>query len=229
MSEFYTDSQRKLQTEFDTTDLADRIKDATVTEELSELQEAFINSRNMFYLSTVDELGYPSCSYKGGSIGFVRAIDSKTIVFPSYDGNGMYMSTGNIQAMSKIGLLFIDFQTPQRLRVRGEAKCIKDGTILDSQGKEIEGFTEESVINDLESYDLGGYTIRIDEIAGEEENEDQKDNTEEVNESCLLDLTFSSKKLYIVFFKFILSFSKRLFGTKFIFIKSLSNDLLLLS
>jgi len=132
VGQFYTDSQRRLQIEFDTIDLAERIKDTAVTEDLSELQEAFINSRNMFYLSTVDELGYPSCSYKGGNIGFVRAIDSKTIVFPSYDGNGMFMSTGNIQAMSKIGLLFIDFQTPQRLRVRGEAKCIKDGPILDS-------------------------------------------------------------------------------------------------
>ena len=132
MEQFYTEAQRTLQNEFSTRDLAERIKEAVVTEALSDQQAAFIHSRNMFYLSTVDELGYPSCSYKGGNIGFVRVIDPKTIVFPNYDGNGMFMSTGNIQAKSKIGLLFIDFQTPQRIRVRGKAKCIKEGPILKS-------------------------------------------------------------------------------------------------
>ena len=132
MEQFYTEAQRTLQNEFSTRDLAERIKEAVVTEVLSDQQAAFIHSRNMFYLSTVDELGYPSCSYKGGDIGFVRVIDPKTIVFPNYDGNGMFMSTGNIQAKSKIGLLFIDFQTPQRIRVRGKAKCIKEGPILKS-------------------------------------------------------------------------------------------------
>ncbi|MDC0221960.1 pyridoxamine 5'-phosphate oxidase family protein [Gammaproteobacteria bacterium] len=132
MEQFYTEAQRTLQNEFSTRDLAERIKEAVVTEALSDQQAAFIHSRNMFYLSTVDELGYPSCSYKGGDIGFVRVIDPKTIVFPNYDGNGMFMSTGNIQAKSKIGLLFIDFQTPQRIRVRGKAKCIKEGPILKS-------------------------------------------------------------------------------------------------
>ena len=132
MEQFYTEAQRTLQNEFSTRDLAERIIEAVVTEALSDQQAAFIHSRNMFYLSTVDELGYPSCSYKGGDIGFVRVIDPKTIVFPNYDGNGMFMSTGNIQAKSKIGLLFIDFQTPQRIRVRGKAKCIKEGPILKS-------------------------------------------------------------------------------------------------
>ena len=42
------------------------------------------------------------------------------------------MSAGNIQAKSKVGLLFIDFQTPQRIRVRGDARCIKEGPILKS-------------------------------------------------------------------------------------------------
>ena len=132
MEQFYTEAQRSLQGEFFTRELAERIKEAVVTEELSDDQAAFIQSRNMFYLSTVDEQGYPSCSYKGGDTGFVRVVDPKTILFPSYDGNGMFMSVGNIQAKSKVGLLFIDFQTPQRIRVRGEARCIKEGPILKS-------------------------------------------------------------------------------------------------
>ena len=116
----------------DSTDLADRIVEAVVTEELSDPQAEFIHSRNMFYLSTIDESGYPSCSYKGGDLGFVRVINPVTIVFPNYDGNGMFMSMGNIQDKAKVGLLFIDFETPQRLRLRGEARCLREGPMLDS-------------------------------------------------------------------------------------------------
>ena len=65
MEKFYTEAQRSLQDEFGTRELAERIKDAVVAEELSDEQAAFIHSRNMFYLATVDEQGYTSCSYKG--------------------------------------------------------------------------------------------------------------------------------------------------------------------
>ena len=132
MGDFFTLAQRQLQGEFETTDLADRIVEAVVTEELSDPQAEFIHSRNMFYLSTIDESGYPSCSYKGGDLGFVRVINPVTIVFPNYDGNGMFMSMGNIQDKEKVGLLFIDFETPQRLRLRGEARCLREGPMLDS-------------------------------------------------------------------------------------------------
>jgi len=132
MGDFFTLAQRQLQGEFETTDLADRIVEAVVTEELSDPQAEFIHRCNMFYLSTIDESGYPSCSYKGGDLGFVRVINPVTIVFPNYDGNGMFMSMGNIQDKAKVGLLFIDFETPQRLRLRGEARCLREGPMLDS-------------------------------------------------------------------------------------------------
>ena len=132
MTDFYTPAQRKLQDEFETRGLADRLVDAIVTEELTAQQTAFIHGRNLFFLSTIDELGFPSASYKGGAPGFVRAPNARTLVFPSYDGNGMFMSLGNIEAQSKIGLLFIDFETPQRMRVRGEARLLRDGPMLAS-------------------------------------------------------------------------------------------------
>ena len=132
MGDFFTLAQRQLPDEFESADLADRIVEAVVKEELSDPQAEFIHSRNMFYLSTIDESGYPSCSYKGGDLGFVRVINPVTIVFPNYDGNGMFMSMGNIQDKAKVGLLFIDFETPQRLRLRGEARCLREGPMLDS-------------------------------------------------------------------------------------------------
>ena len=128
----YSQEQRKLQSDFGTEKLAEKLVNMIVKSTLDERERAFLESREMFFLSTVDKEGRPTVSFKGGSAGFLKAIDEKTIVFPSYDGNGMFMSVGNIQAKSKVGLLFIDFQTPQRIRVRGEARCIKEGSILKS-------------------------------------------------------------------------------------------------
>ncbi len=132
MTEFYTSAQRQLQDEFATRGLADRLVEAIVTDELTDEQTAFVHSRNMFFLSTIDERGFPSSSYKGGALGFVRVPDSRSLVFPSYDGNGMFMSLGNIEDQAKVGLLFIDFETPQRIRVRGEARLLRKGPMLES-------------------------------------------------------------------------------------------------
>ena len=63
----------------------------------------------------------PQCSYKGGDPGFVRVLDEQTIAFPNYDGNGMYLSMGNLLENPQVGLLFIDFTAvrPSRLRLNG--------------------------------------------------------------------------------------------------------------
>lgn len=132
MADFFTPTQRQLQAEFSTTALADRIVDAVVTQTLTDDQTTFIHNRNMFFLSTIDEAGFPSCSYKGGAVGFVRVTNPGTLYFPNYDGNGMFMSMGNIDAQSKVGLLFVDFETPQRVRVRGSARCLREGPVLNS-------------------------------------------------------------------------------------------------
>jgi len=130
MSDFYSPAQRQLQDEFQTRALADRLLESIVTDQLNGEQTAFIHAQNMFFLSTIDEAGFPSSSYKGGAPGFARVPDPGTLVFPSYDGNGMFMSLGNIQATGKVGLLFIDFETQRRIRVRGEARLLHDGPML---------------------------------------------------------------------------------------------------
>src|SRR4051794_36863198 len=82
----------------------------------------------MFFLATADADGRPQCSYKGGDPGFVRVLDEHTLTFPNYDGNGMYLSTGNVLVNPHVGLLFIDFtaQRPSRLRVNGRASLVDE-------------------------------------------------------------------------------------------------------
>lgn len=127
MSRLFGDIHRALQMAFDTRALADRIEAVALKPEIDETAKAFIESREMFFLSTVDHMGRPTVSYKGGAKGFVRVIDETTLMFPSYDGNGMYLSMGNISGNAEIGMLFIDFEKPFRLRAQGRAELIVGG------------------------------------------------------------------------------------------------------
>jgi predicted pyridoxine 5'-phosphate oxidase superfamily flavin-nucleotide-binding protein len=122
MSELYGDSHRRLQREFDTERLADRIEQRLLRAHLTNDDRAFIERLDMLFLATADTAGHANCSYKGGDPGFVRVLDEHTLVFPNYDGNGMYLSTGNAAANPHVGLLFIDFEGQQRLRVNGIAR-----------------------------------------------------------------------------------------------------------
>lgn len=126
MSKLYGAQHRKLQQEFDKEKLADRVSEAILTETVTDQHQAFIESRDFFFLSTVDHRGFPTCSHKGGDVGFVKVLDEKTLAFPSLDGNGMYLSMGNIDANQKVGMLFIDFETPHRVRVHGTAELSRD-------------------------------------------------------------------------------------------------------
>lgn len=130
MSELYGKQHRLLQKEFETTQLADRVDELIVLPEITAEHKAFIESRDMFFLTTVDHRGYPTCSYKGGSPGFLKVLDQKTLAFPSYDGNGMFLSLGNIQANNKIGMLLIDFETPHRVRIHGTARIDKQDPLI---------------------------------------------------------------------------------------------------
>ena len=119
---FYTGAQQQLQAAFDSRRLAERVEKAIVTDQIvPELHQQFIESRDFFFLATVDAQGEPTVSYKGGPVGVVTVVDARTLAFPSYDGNGMFLSMGNIAEMGKIGMLFIDFETPNRVRVQATA------------------------------------------------------------------------------------------------------------
>ncbi len=130
MSKLYSDQHRVLQDEFETRTLADTLEKLIVHSEITDEEKAFIETREMFFLSTVDHFGRPAVSYKGGEKGFIKVIDKNTLAFPSYDGNGMYLSAGNITANNKVGLLLIDFENPHRIRIQGEATVILDDPLL---------------------------------------------------------------------------------------------------
>lgn len=126
----YGASARELQDRFDTRRLADALVQVIVHDELTDADRDFIASRDMFWLASVDAAGAPTVSYKGGAPGFVQVQGPRTLRFPSYDGNGMFYSMGNVADTAQVGLLFMDFEKPYRLRVQGEARLLDTADAL---------------------------------------------------------------------------------------------------
>src|ERR1044071_354930 len=127
----YHEGSRGLQDEFGTRGLADRLGQRLRRERFNDEDRAFVEAQRMFFLATTDAEGFPDCSYKGGDPGFVRILDERTLVFPSYDGNGMFKSLGNLRANPSVGLLFLDFEQPKRLRVNGTATVSSDDKAME--------------------------------------------------------------------------------------------------
>lgn len=125
----FHDGMRKLQDMRETRRIADRLEQVIVHQSFTDSDRAFIQQCPMVFVATADADNRPDCSYKGGLPGFVRVLDEKTLVFPDYDGNGMYRSWGNLVVNPHIGLLFIDFENQTRLRVNGTATISDDDPV----------------------------------------------------------------------------------------------------
>ena len=125
-TETYHAGMRRMQDRFDTRRLADRLDERLGRSAFTAEDREFIQSRPLFFLASADAQGRPDCSYKGGAPGFVRITADDELAFPSYDGNGMFRSLGNLLVNAAVGMLFIDFESPRRLRVNGCATTAED-------------------------------------------------------------------------------------------------------
>src|SRR6478736_2568065 len=117
MADLYHDGNRQLQDRFDTRRLADRIDERLRHDAFDDDDRAFIEARDMFFFAMADE---------------------HTLAFPSYDGNGTYLSLGNLLRNPQVGILFIDFTSPKRLRVNGIASIDdRDPLLADFAGAQL--------------------------------------------------------------------------------------------
>jgi uncharacterized protein len=85
----------------------------------------FIQSRDSFFLATVNEDGWPYVQHKGGKTGFLRLFDPETLAFADYKGNRQLLSTGNLATNDRVSLFLIDYPQQARLKIFGHA-VVKD-------------------------------------------------------------------------------------------------------
>jgi uncharacterized protein len=127
----YHEGNRRYQDRFDTRRLADRLEERFVARRtIDDSDRAFIEGCDMLFIATADADGRPQCSYKGGDPGFVHVLDERTVAFPNYDGNGMFLTAGNALVNRHVGLLFVDFEERRRLRLNGVAEHVDDHPLL---------------------------------------------------------------------------------------------------
>lgn len=130
-SVLFHDGNRRLQDQFDSRRIADRLEEKLTRFQFTESDRAFIEGTMFFFLATSDDRGRPDCSFKGGAPGFVRVTGPDELAFPDYDGNGMFKSLGNVLVNPSVGLLFIDMgEKPRRVRVNGEASISRDDPLM---------------------------------------------------------------------------------------------------
>ena len=89
---------------------------------LSQQEVEFIQSRDSFYMATVNEDGWPYLQHRGGPRGFLKVIDPVKLAFADFQGNRQLISTGNLSANHRVSLFLMDYPTRTRLKLLGLAQ-----------------------------------------------------------------------------------------------------------
>ncbi len=95
-------------------------------------EATFIGERDSFYLATVTQDGWPYIQHRGGSPGFMKMLDGRTLAFADFRGNRQYVSLGNVSTDDRVALFFMDYANRRRLKLLGRmrAEDIGEGSDL---------------------------------------------------------------------------------------------------
>lgn len=85
----------------------------------------WIETTDTFFIGSYYAETGADASHRGGDPGFVT-VDGDTIVYPDYPGNNMFCTLGNVEANSRVGLLFVDFVEGRTLQATGTGEIVWD-------------------------------------------------------------------------------------------------------
>ena len=125
---------------------------STVTPDLEE----FLAGLDMFYLGTATADGQPYIQYRGGSPGFLKVLDDRTLGFADFGGNRQYLTVGNLSENPKAFLFLMDYANGQRVKLWGTAKVVEDDPALLNRLRDPEypGKVERAVVFTVEASDV---------------------------------------------------------------------------
>ena len=89
---------------------------------LTDDEVRFIQSRDSFYMATVNESGWPYLQHRGGKPGFLRVVSPTSLAFADYKGNRQTLSTGNVAVNDRVCLFLMDYPQRTRLKILGNAR-----------------------------------------------------------------------------------------------------------
>lgn len=91
---------------------------------LTEAETGFIAERDSFFQATVSETDWPYVQFRGGPVGFLRALDEKTLAYADFRGNRQYVSVGNLSRNDRVSLILVDYPNRRRLKIWGRARLV---------------------------------------------------------------------------------------------------------
>jgi len=95
---------------------------------LTERELSFITQRDSVFLATVTADGWPYVQHRGGPKGFIRHLGDNWIGFPTYRGNGQYISAGNLTGEARVAMICLDYAARRRLKLIGHARILAADT-----------------------------------------------------------------------------------------------------
>ncbi len=118
--------------------------------------EAFLADLDMFYLGTANAEGQPYIQYRGGTLGFLKKVDEKTLGFADFGGNRQYITLGNLSENSKAFIFLIDYVRSRRIKLWGNARVVEnDPALLDRlRDSTYSGKVERAILFEIEAWDV---------------------------------------------------------------------------
>ncbi|EHI47310.1 hypothetical protein OPAG_04113 [Rhodococcus opacus PD630] len=87
----------------------------------------FLGRQELAFVAIADATGECDNSLRAGAPGFLHVIDSTTLAYPEYRGNGVMASLGNILENPHVGIMVVDFVDDLiGLHVNGSARIVED-------------------------------------------------------------------------------------------------------
>ena len=84
------------------------------------------------FVASRDAEGRMDISPKGDAPGFVKVLDSKTLVIPDRPGNQRFDTFRNLFESPRIGLIFLVPGKRETLRISGTAEVVRDAELLET-------------------------------------------------------------------------------------------------
>jgi predicted pyridoxine 5'-phosphate oxidase superfamily flavin-nucleotide-binding protein len=124
----------------------------SVTPELAE----FIAGLDMFYLGSANAQRQPYIQYRGGSPGFLKVIDERTLGFADFGGNRQYVTLGNLSENPKAFIFLMDYANSQRIKLWGTARVTENDSALLKRlaDPDYPGNVERAIIFSIEAWDM---------------------------------------------------------------------------
>ncbi len=117
---------------------------------------AFLADLDMFYLGTANAAGQPYIQYRGGSPGFLKVVDDKTLGFADFGGNRQFITLGNLSENPQAFLFLMDYAHRRRIKVWGTAHVVDDDPKLlqQLQDPSYAGKVERAILFTIEAWDV---------------------------------------------------------------------------